>query len=702
MNAEPGRTPVTVLVPVYGGRDDVERCVASVLRHTGAGSSVADAELLIIDDASPDPALVTDLEGVAAGPAPLPVRLLHNAVNRGFVGTVNRGFAEATGDVVILNSDTVVTAGWLDRLQRAAAGPDVATVTPLTNFGSICTLPRSVIDAFALDGDEPRIDECAAFVARHSLGLQPEVICGVGFCMYITRAALDAAGGFDQRTFGQGYGEEVDFCLRATRLGFRHLVEDGTYVYHHGGGSFGAEREERRANASRLLHQRYRWFRPTNRRERADDPLTLPFTALELGLTERRPERPHVLHLLHSPPDDIGGTEKHLDALLTALEDEFDFSILHPVDGGFVLQTRHKVDDGPPSVKRFLLPGGGTWSWATHDAVAAGALRAALDLFHVDAVHIQNLIRHSLAPLDVLADFDGPVVCSVRDLYLACQNYWLMYRNEGPCGIPEDLSACARCLPETIGLSVDDLVDFRGTVASRLDTVDRWVFASQSAADYFLRVYDVDESRIELIPHGAIIDPAGERWIDEPLVTSEPLRVAFVGRGWSKKGLPIVNELADALAGTGIEVHHFGVLKERVSPHLRVHGTYENDLLPDLLRLAGIHVVLLPGVYAETFGHVLTEAWIAGVPVVGTTYGALGERIRATGAGWTLDPTDPAALVQLVRDLDDNRHEVLRATRRAHAVRFLTVAETADRYAALYRLGRRAPAAAATLQEVRP
>ena len=74
----------------------------------------------------------------------------------------------------------------------------------------------------------------------------PEVITGVGFCMYVTRAALDLCGVFDEETFGLGYGEEVDFCLRATRLGLRHLVEDSTFVYHRGGVSFGERDEELR------------------------------------------------------------------------------------------------------------------------------------------------------------------------------------------------------------------------------------------------------------------------------------------------------------------------------------------------------------------------------------------------------------------------------------------------------------------------
>ena len=171
---------------------------------------------------------------------------------------------------------------------------------------------------------------------------------------------------------------------------------------------------------------------------------------------------------------------------------------------------------------------------------AAAALATVLDMFEFDAVHIQNIFHHSLAPLAVLADFDGPVSCSVRDLYLACPHHWLLYRNERSCGIPEDLSLCARCLPETRGLDVEYLEKFRRTVADRLDTVDHWVFASQSAADFFLRVYELDASPDS--HHRARRDhrprPRDSRASTRRCIFDEPLRVAFVGIGWAKKGLP--------------------------------------------------------------------------------------------------------------------------------------------------------------------
>jgi GT2 family glycosyltransferase/glycosyltransferase involved in cell wall biosynthesis len=676
---------ITVIIPIYRGVDDVRRCVQSVLRH--AGTSEVDTQLLLLDDASPEPAVSAYLDDVVSAPATIPVTLLRNEENLGFVGTVNRGLRHVvSGDVVILNADTVVVEGWLDRLASAAGQPDVATVTPLTNFGSICTLPRAVIAAFDLDGPEPRIDECGEFIARCGLGRRPEVITGVGFCMYVTRQALDLCGLLDEETFGLGYGEEVDFCLRATRIGLRHLVDDTAFVWHHGAVSFGDQREEGLARGSSLLHGRYRFFRAANMEERAHNPLRVSFKALELGLRERHGDRPHVLHILHSPPGVYGGTEKHLRSLMFALLDDFDFSILYPVESGFVLRTLWNVGADKAVELEFLLPGGPRRVTQVHDEVAATALSMALDLFDFDAVHIQNLIGHSVAPLAVLADFPGPVVCSVRDLYLACPHHWLLYRNEQPCGLPEDLSLCARCLPETREWSLAYLEQFRATVAARLDAVDSWVFATQSAADYLLRVYDIAPERIELIEHGAIIglERTG-REVDEALILDEPLRLAFVGEGWPKKGLPVVNRLADHFAGSSVEIHHFGVLKANASPHLQLHGPYDNELLPELLHRAGIQIVLLPGPYAETFGHVMTEAFIAGLPVIGATYGALGERIRRHGAGWTIDPTDAEAIRELIENLDRCRAEVLRATRSAVEVPIKSVAISADRYAALYR-----------------
>jgi GT2 family glycosyltransferase/glycosyltransferase involved in cell wall biosynthesis len=688
--------PVTIIVPVYGGLAYTARCLDSVVRH--AETSAVPIELVVIDDASPEQPVRDYIEQFATQPATFPVTVLRNPENLGFVRTVNRGLRLASGDVVVLNSDTAVTAGWLDRLAAAAAPIDVATVTPLTSHGSICTLPQSVLDAFDLESANPQIDECAEFVREHSLGLLPEVITGVGFCMYVTRRALDLCGLFDEDTFGRGYGEEVDFCLRASRLGLRHVVDDSTFVYHRGGVSFGDAQLDGWNRSSAIIDARYPFFRPNNTRERVTDPLGVSFAALELSLHDRDDTRPHVLHLLHSRLDATGGTEKYVAALLSTLEHEFDFSVFYPVESGFVLATAWMVN-GRRVEHEFLLPGAATQVTRMNDEVARAALFAALDLFTFDAVHIHNLIGHSLAPFDALAAFAGPVVCSVHDLYLACPNFSLLYMKTDPCGIPDDLTVCGRCLadiaespmpgsPPTPHISLAYLHEFRTTVADRLDTIDHWVFASQSAADYFMRVYDPDPARMDIIEHGSVIR-LGRRPAqpDERLLRDEPLRVAFVGLGWAKKGLDAVNALAEAFRGSSIEIHHFGPLKQAASPELHAHGAYDNELLPELLHRAGIQVVLLPGAYAETFGIVMSEALSAGIPVIGARYGALGERIRANGCGWTIDPVHPDGIRVLIERLDRARDELVHATRQVLRVALETVDDTAHRYAALYRGG---------------
>src|SRR5690606_8945810 len=84
-----------------------------------------------------------------------------------------------------------------------------------------------------------------------------EVPTGVGFCMYIKRSALKKVGLFDVDEFGRGYGEENDFCMRASRKGMTNVLCLNTFVYHSGGVSFGKEKAERVQNAMQTLDRLY-------------------------------------------------------------------------------------------------------------------------------------------------------------------------------------------------------------------------------------------------------------------------------------------------------------------------------------------------------------------------------------------------------------------------------------------------------------
>lgn len=235
-SSPPADRRVDVIVPVYRGLAITRRCLESVL----AAPQQTAYTLTVIEDASPEPALSTYLDGLAAAGQ---LNLLRNPANLGFVKTANRGLQlHPDRDVVLLNSDTEVSGDWLDRLRRCAyADPDTGTVTPFSNNATICSYPRLCESNELPPG--LTLAELDALFARANAGERVVIPTGVGFCFYIRRDCLDAVGYLDEERFGLGYGEENDFCLRAERLGWRSVLCADTYVYHVGGVSF-SERQQ--------------------------------------------------------------------------------------------------------------------------------------------------------------------------------------------------------------------------------------------------------------------------------------------------------------------------------------------------------------------------------------------------------------------------------------------------------------------------
>ncbi len=234
-----------VIVPVYNGVDALAACLDALARCVPDGARVQ-----LVDDASPDPRVAGLLAQFQAR-AKCAVQLHRHDLNQGFVATVNAAIARTGGDVVLLNADTVTTAGWLERMAACAASDSrIGTATPWSNNAEICSLPE-----FCVANPLPDDPEALAAACRDAgPPTFPELPTAVGFCMFIRRATLQAVGDFDVATFGRGYGEENDFCRRAAGHGWRNVLCDDTWVGHRGGASFaGTGHAAGGANLARLV-----------------------------------------------------------------------------------------------------------------------------------------------------------------------------------------------------------------------------------------------------------------------------------------------------------------------------------------------------------------------------------------------------------------------------------------------------------------
>jgi GT2 family glycosyltransferase/glycosyltransferase involved in cell wall biosynthesis len=236
-SAETPAPGLSIVIPVYGAIDAVRECVASVLRHTDP----ATAKVLLIDDCSPGADMGPMLEMFASTPG---VTVLRNASNLGYTRTVNLGLRH-TGDddVILLNSDTIVTPQWVEGLRSTAySQPRVGTVTAMSDNAGAFSFPWP--DRTNPKPPEVGHDDYAATLVTALAGLAPvDLPTGSGFCMYLRRALISQIGLFDEAAFPRGYGEENDLCQRALNAGWRNLLTPHAFVFHVRSASFGAERE---------------------------------------------------------------------------------------------------------------------------------------------------------------------------------------------------------------------------------------------------------------------------------------------------------------------------------------------------------------------------------------------------------------------------------------------------------------------------
>jgi len=230
-----------IVIPVYNGLTHLRPCVESVIAHTTPACRV-----LLLDDASDDHTFAY-MEAVASEHQQ--VRLLRNPENLGFVKSCNRGIAETSAEyVVLLNSDTIVSPRWLDKMVRCAdSDPMIAAASPLSN-----QCPHMWVKM--LPGRT--YFEMAELVEAASDRVYPDVTTCEGFCLLLRRRAVEELGRFDE-IFSPGYGEESDWCMRAVSRGWRTVAVDDTYIYHRGRGTFGEQRSELQERNKWVFHGRW-------------------------------------------------------------------------------------------------------------------------------------------------------------------------------------------------------------------------------------------------------------------------------------------------------------------------------------------------------------------------------------------------------------------------------------------------------------
>jgi GT2 family glycosyltransferase/glycosyltransferase involved in cell wall biosynthesis len=615
----PGK--VTVLVPVYGSPARTLACLASVLRGLPKWATV-----LVIDDASPQPELRTALEGLAADRK---VRLLRNVANLGFPQTVNRGLAEAVGDVVLLNSDTLVPLGWLERLRDAAwSAADIGTVTPFSNDATIMSYPSLAGDNKVPDQAETdRLDTLA--IKANGTRVAP-IPTAVGFCMYIRRDCLNAVGKLRADVFAQGYGEENDFCMRAHAAGWMNMAATGVFVAHVGGSSFGAARAHLLRRNQEILNRLHPHYAALVARHVASDKLRVARRRMDV-LRWPKPSGHCVLLITH---DMGGGVQRFVEARIDALVGAgIRPIVLRPVlnEPGWC-----RVDDGYDQSfcnLRFQLPREGK------------GLRRFLARQAPVRAELHHLVGHAPEIWDLCAELRLPFEVYLHDYAWFCARISLIGPQRRYCGEP-GLPGCDECVAAA-GSNVEEGLSPAGLwhrSARLLAKAARVIAPSADAANRIRRHFP--NVKLAVSPWEGAPRPVASRG-----TSSSVCRVCVVGGIGIEKGFDVLLACAQDAAARGLSLEFVvvGYTIDDASLHATgrvfVTGVFKPEEMPDLIVRQGANLGFLPSIWPETWCFAMSEMWRANLNVVAFDIGAQAERIRSAGRGQLLPLGLPPARV---------------------------------------------------------
>lgn len=612
----PSRIPkeITIILPIYNAFDLLPEVLERVTKHTSVP-----AQLILIEDCSSDPHLRPWVRTWVKSHQTRPnthITLIENAENLGFIGSVNLGFKRALehkNHVVLLNSDAFLPEGWAERLlEPMLRDPTTATTTPMSNDAEIFSVPEICQGIDLMQGQGDEIDRVAA-----KLPIPPsdiETPTGVGFCMAINSVFLEKLPQFDT-TFGKGYGEEVDWCQKIRCLKGRHVAVPNLFVEHRGSASFGeAAKQAVITDHNAIVSRRHPNYDLEIQRFIKSDPLRTQRMALAVAWATSCAQGHKVpIYLAHSLG---GGAELYL-------------------------KKRVNKDWAERALPSVILRVGGDARWRVE--VIGGQRNCCGGLDDIqDVLRLLRPIqrRHLIyscgvgapnpiaLPGELLAlktNSECSVDILVHDYFMVSPNYTLLneigvYIAQGQAFYEQENAKIS---------SVNWQTAWRPLIAK----ADNVIVFSQSSRDIFLAAYPFARRKIKVQPHDLLVTIPK---LHRPYPSAGKRVVAVLGNIGFHKGAAVLGELAGIFDGDrDISIMVLG----EVDPHfslprsVHVHGAYNLDALPDLVRRYEITDWFIPSIWPETFSYTTHEALATGLPTFAFALGAQGDAVASRENG---------------------------------------------------------------------
>ncbi|MFG1426094.1 glycosyltransferase [Roseixanthobacter glucoisosaccharinicivorans] len=626
---ELSRQPVTVILLARPRRNVADFCLRTVLENT-----TVPANLVVIERGA-GRSSVQDRIGMSGAGGISVVYAAGESVG----SLLNIAIRAAASDAVVLDGEAMVGPRWLENLMIAAAHcPTAGTVSALFNDAGAFSAPSVNKANDVPDG----WDHADAARAAAQAGSPYWSNVGVGHlaCLFVRRLCFDTIGGFSEDAGLESMAVGLEFCLRALRSGMQNVLDDRTYVLRR-------DDDKDRDKAIRLPDYPELPNLVESIARRADLSAVRFQIRRAFAAGVSRP-RPRVLFVISTRS---GGTPQTNRDLMGAVRHAYEPFLL--VCGGNRMVLHAGLDEQIELESHTLE--NNVDPILHHSIEYDSIVKSWLVKYAIEIVHIRHLAWHSIGLPAAASALQIPTIFSFHDFYMVCPSIKLLDENMKPCG--------GVCTPTT-GTCVSELWDeasvpslkhnyvhhWRQRSMRALDPCDAFVTTTQSAADILLRAFPEIEGRLRVIPHGRTFERFGRAAVCPSSEPDAPFRILLAGGLSRAKGSALVSAAAHKLRAEGVEFHLLGKADDGLDTSVVVmHGSYEREQFIAKAEALKPNLGLLPSLWSETYCHVLTEMWAAGLPVLGYDIGAVGERIQAHSGGWLFDSADVDLLCVAIR-----------------------------------------------------
>lgn len=274
---------VSVIVPSKDALDHIATCMDGLLNKT----DYPDIEILIVDNGSQDPAVLDLYARLEAANANVRIDIALARFN--FARAVNKGFALATGEhFLLLNNDvSMIEPGWLAEMVECLEYDRAGIVGAKLLYPDSRIQHAGVVAGFGGLAGHWFLGKPSSYGGpMNRLHVRGSMTCVTAAAMLVSSDCREAVGDMDEDNFAVAYND-VDYCLRAYRAGFRCVWTPFAALYHHESATRGSEkplanriRFEREKQNLRQIHATEHFLDPAASphygRDRSTPELVLP------------------------------------------------------------------------------------------------------------------------------------------------------------------------------------------------------------------------------------------------------------------------------------------------------------------------------------------------------------------------------------------------------------------------------------------